>query len=106
MLVYLISDHEANGGEVRKILLREGWDCPASHVLTLDLAAPRLASARADLVVVVLDPDPEHALKVLADLPRGSARVLAVGQATDPRFVIRTLRAGADDYVDRADLDA
>ncbi len=106
MLVYLISDHEETSGEIRKILLREGLDCPAAHVLTLDLAARRLAAAKPDLLVVVLDPDPERALSTLADLPRGAARVLAVGPTTEPRLVIRALRGGVDDYVDRGDLEA
>ena len=33
-----------------------------------------------------------------------NAHVLAVGPATDPKLILRTLREGADDYLDQAQL--
>jgi pilus assembly protein CpaE len=107
MLAYLICDHEVTGGKVRQFLLREGLECPAAHVMTPDLAAGRLANAQPDLVVVVLGADPEHALTVMGGLQvKAPARVVAVGPASDPKLVIRSLRAGADDYVDQDDLES
>jgi pilus assembly protein CpaE len=106
MLVYMITDDEAMGGKVRRILLQEGLDCPAAQMVTLDLAAEHLAKVEPDLVVIVLGDDPEHALAVLSGLRvRAPGRVLAVGPASDPKILIRALRAGADDYADQDDLE-
>ena len=106
MLAYIVCDHEASGGKVRQVLLQEGLDCPAAHVVTPDLAAEHLSRAQPDLVVVVLGINLDRALIVLNDLHlKATARVLAVGPASDPKLVIRSLRAGADDYVDQDDLE-
>jgi pilus assembly protein CpaE len=109
MNVFLVSDDDATTDRVRKILFREGLECPASHILSIDLAVPRLTRLETDLVVVVLPKEPEsavQALDMLSSVPRhGGLRVLAVGPASDPKVVIRALRGLVDDYVDEADLD-
>ena len=106
MFVSLITDDERIGGRVRHILLQEGVACPASQIVPVDLAIDRLAQVEADLVVFVLGDEPEHALAVLSRLQmKNPGRVLAVGPASDPKLLLRTLRAGADDYADQDDLD-
>lgn len=107
MQAFLVSDHESLGAKVRQVLLRHGQDCPAAHLLSLDLATTHLTLARPDLVVIVLSPDPERALAVLADVRAlVSARILAVGPASDPKLIRRAYQMGAGDYVDEIDLDA
>jgi pilus assembly protein CpaE len=110
--VFLISDNEALGAQIREILIREGEDVPASHMLSLDVAAGYLAHALTDLVVLILPADPERALTALGVLEsfgkaegRARARVLAVGPASDPKLVLRALRGGIDDYVDESELE-
>jgi pilus assembly protein CpaE len=106
MLVYLVCDHDAMGDQIRRILVREGIDCPAAHVVSPDLVAKRLSRINPDLVIVVVGTDPDRAMASLAELRlKAPARVLAVGPASDPKQVIRSLRAGADDYVDEEDLE-
>jgi pilus assembly protein CpaE len=103
MLVHIIGDDTAEVATVRKALAMEGIDCPASHVLSLASAAK--VSGQADLAIVVMGPDADRSLSVLAGLRASSAaRVLAVGEASDPKLLIRALRSGADSYVDRDDL--
>ncbi len=106
MDIYLISDHDSTGARVREVLLKEGLNLPISHVVSVDLAAQRLAKARPDLLFVVLRPDPEHALATLAKLPvQEPTRVLVIGPASDSKLVLRALRGGADDYVDEQELE-
>jgi pilus assembly protein CpaE len=104
--VFLVSDSEAIGARITEILHRAGEDVPASHVLTLDAAATRLAQVSPDMVVIVLPSDPERAIGALALLEgRVGARVLAVGPASDPKLVLRVLRGGVDDYLDETELE-
>jgi pilus assembly protein CpaE len=106
MRAFIVSDHESAAAKVRHVLLRQGLDCPAAHVLAHDLAADHLAQSSPELIVVVLSPDPEQSLAVLGDLHQGvKARVLAVGPAGDSKIVLRALRAGADDYIDESELE-
>src|SRR5438552_13281611 len=101
MKTYIVSDHEPTTAQVRESLLRGGVDCPASHILSLDLAPEHLGQAQPDLVVVAVAPDPERALAVVGQLRQlHPAPLLAVGPARDSRLVLRALRAGASDYVD------
>src|SRR5262249_3579725 len=66
-----------------------------------------LEQGQPELVVVVLQPDPEQALTVLADLRLVTATpVLVVGPADDPRLILRALRTGAGDFVDEAELES
>jgi pilus assembly protein CpaE len=105
MRAFIVSDHEATTVKVRQALLAEGVDCPAAQVISPSLAANHLASAQPDLVVVVLLPDPERALAVLPVLRhQAHARLVVVGPASDTKLVIRSLREGAGDYIDEAEL--
>src|SRR5580693_9304074 len=110
MNALLATNDEALGAEVRKILLREGLDCPGSAVVRLDVAAEQLARSPADLFVIVLPAEPIgalRALELLERLPRQDiTRVLAVGPAADPKLVLRALRGAVDDYLDQNDLEA
>jgi pilus assembly protein CpaE len=105
MRIYIVSDYEAITVKIREVLLREGWDCPATQVLSLELAGPHLAKARADMVLAVLEPDHERALPVLRQLrSTTSGRLLAVGPA-ESKLILRALREGADLYLDGAELE-
>jgi len=102
MRVCIASEQEATSGKISQILLGEGQD-----VEVLPFAAiHQLARNGAEVVVVVLSGTLERALSVLDEARRlTQAKIIAVGPATDSKLVLRTLRAGADDYVDVAELD-
>jgi pilus assembly protein CpaE len=91
---------------IRELVLREGHDCPAALVHSINLVGNRLAVDKPDLLVLVLSPNVERVLTVLKDV-RGqtTARILAVGPAQDPKVILQALRDGADQYLDEADLD-
>ena len=106
MRAYVVSDYEPLTIKVREILLREGWDCPAAHVLALDLAAEQLANSRADLVVAVLQPEPEGALPLLRRLRSViPGRLFVLGPA-ESKLILRALREGADLYLDESDIES
>src|SRR5262249_30305818 len=80
-------------------------DCPAAQVLTLELAAEQLTNARPELVVTVLQPDPERSLQLLRQIRTGTpGRLLALGPA-ESKLILRALREGADLYLDEADIE-
>src|SRR6516164_2865538 len=107
MQTFIISDHAPTSQRVRQALLGQGQDCPADHLLPMQSAAERLAQMPADLLVIVLPPDPTRSLGVLSDLRLLSpARMLVVGPASDSRLVLLALRAGAADYVDEDGLES
>src|SRR4051794_3624110 len=103
MIALLATDDETMGAEVRKVLIREGLECPVANVVRIDWAPEHLARATPDLFVVVLPADPDgslRALDMLEKLPRqDGTRILAVGPAADPKLVLRALRGAVDDYV-------
>jgi pilus assembly protein CpaE len=105
MKAVIVSDHEATTAGAREVLLRQGYDCPAGNVFRLAEAAVRLSQVRPELVVVGLSPDPNRALAVVGQLRHLVAGVmLAVGPAKDPQLILRSLRAGATDFVDEAEV--
>jgi pilus assembly protein CpaE len=107
MQVLLAGDQATIVAEVRRVLLREGLECPASQVLSLAGMLEGLGKVQPDLLLLVLNPDPDRAMGVLAeakDSTRG--RVVVVGPNVDPKLVVRALRGGADDYVDEEDIEA
>jgi len=107
MQVLLSGDHETIVADVRRVLLREGLECPAAQVLPLAAMVEGLGKFHPDLLLLVLSPDPDRALSVLADARDGTrGRVVVVGPNVDPKLVVRALRGGADDYVDEDDIEA
>jgi pilus assembly protein CpaE len=107
MQALVVGDHEAMTAQIRQVLLREGQDCPVSHVVRLDSAAGRLEQVKIELAVVALSPDPERALAVVTAIrAKVTCRMLVVGPAGDSKLVLRALRGGADDYIDELELVA
>ncbi len=107
MQAFVVSDNEPITARVREVLHREGHECAGGNILTAELAVHRLGKTPADLIVFVLSKDTERTLQVLAQIHSISAcSIIAVGNTLDTRLVLRALRAGANDYVDEADLES
>src|SRR5262245_22989611 len=66
MWSFVLGDHPSLVTKARQVLLREGQDCPEGNVLPLSLAVQGVRNQSPELLVVVLNPDPEQALTVLA----------------------------------------
>jgi len=108
MRVLIASNDDHTTAKIRQALVRHNIDCPITQVVSLDMAVGRLDAVRPDLVLLVLTPDPERGLVALQTLRSAtSARLAAVGVASEPRQILRALHeGGADAYVDLGELDS
>jgi pilus assembly protein CpaE len=105
MRAAIVSEHDVPAGKAREALLRGGHDCPAENVYRFADAVNRLGQLRPELVLVCLSPDPESALALIAQLRHLVAvPVLAIGSTKDPQLILRTLRTGAADFIEEAEL--
>jgi pilus assembly protein CpaE len=87
-------------------ILRERVDPQGPAIVRFEDIEQRLAQASADLLVLVLSPDAERGLDGLRKVRRHtSAYVLAVGQASEPKLILRALHDGADLFLDETDLE-
>jgi pilus assembly protein CpaE len=107
MQAYIVSNLSTATNSIREVLVREGHDCPANHLLSLEDAANRLAQSSPEMILVVLSPDADAALAALTQFHHVcKAPILAIGPASDSRLVLRTLRNGAADFIDEGDLES
>ncbi|HEV3443363.1 MAG TPA: hypothetical protein VG099_01915, partial [Gemmataceae bacterium] len=97
---------EAVSSKLRGIL-RAQVDTQGPATSTFEGAENALYQVRPEMVVVALSPDPERGLEMLRKL-RGemTGYLLAAGQTADSKLILRALHAGADQYLDEADLEA
>lgn len=107
MPAFIVADHNSTASRIREVLNFGGHDCPMSHIMPIDGAAGRLGrESGVDLVVVALPLDLERGLGLLPALTRiAPGKVLAVGPTADSKLILGALRAGAEDYVDVAELE-
>ncbi|WP_439629979.1 hypothetical protein [Gemmata sp.] len=107
MRTYILSDSEPLSQLVQRALARRGYECPAEGVVPL-ADYPQLADRGPELVVLCLSPDPERGLIALAALtearPAVPFPIAALGPGTDPKLILRTMRAGAAEFVTEDDF--
>jgi pilus assembly protein CpaE len=74
--------------------------------ITMDQAERQFYQAEAELVIVCISPEhPDHGLDVIRRLREAIAgHLLAVGQANDPKLILRAMQMGADLFIDEAEL--
>ncbi len=87
-------------------LVRGGGDRTA--YTAPDRAEQEHRQSRADVAIVLVAPDaPDRALDVIQRLRRTDVKhLLAVGPATDPKLILKTLQVGADLFLDETELEA
>ena len=106
MRCLVATDDSKRGQHCREVLLRGGLDCPPAQVVSLDLAAERASRLAPDLSIVVLSGDLERGLTTIRELGAMlRTQVLVVGPAHDPKFILRALHEGTDEYLDEAIFD-
>ncbi len=102
MRILVASDSELLADEIRQFLLDGGHGCTHAPVFSLDRAVERVVQVQPQGVVLVIPPEPEHALAVLQEIQETAPiRVLAVGPANDPKLILRALHQGAYCYIDQ-----
>jgi pilus assembly protein CpaE len=107
MRTLLVSDDLTDPVTSRlRTILRSRADDQGPATADFAEVAQRLPEAQAELVVVVLSPDPEGGLWTLRQVrPLTSAYILVVGQASDADLIMRALHEGADHYLSETDLE-
>ena len=113
MHAYVISDTEKASTKIRQVLLQKGFDCPDSHIVSLSQGANIVRDA--ELMVLVMSPDPERAILALREMATAlggislrsaqSKHVLAVGPP-DARLILRTIKEGAEEYLDETEIES
>ncbi len=108
MRVLVASDDHTISQRVRGVLLQQQLDCPAGHVVALDSAADRAGRIQPDLAVLVLPSDPQEGLGVLRETRDVVSQVhtLVLGSVTDSKLILETLKQGADEFLDRDNLES
>lgn len=107
MRIMVSSDDSSLTARIHEILLRRGYECPASQVVSLDEAIDRTVQVRPDVLVLVLPPDPEAGFAILRDI-RGmtQARIIVIGAVSDPKMILQAMRDGAHHYLDQEELSS
>jgi pilus assembly protein CpaE len=108
MRIVVLSDNTLHPVSIKlRDVLRAKVDCEGGpQMALLDQAEEVLPRAAAEMTFVVLSPDPERALALLRRLrPLADGSVLAVGQASESKLILRALHEGADHYLDEAELE-
>lgn len=105
--ILITSDDDQIAGRLREFLTHQALDCPAGHLVGLDVAVDRASRLTPDLLLLVLPPVPSVALRALREVRQTlhKVHILAVGPATDAKLVLKTLHNGADEYLDSAQLE-
>jgi pilus assembly protein CpaE len=104
--VLIIGDNALVNAQVQAAATRCGFECRHTDIAPLDVAAERAGSARRDFTILHMSADNGRALSVLGEI-RNTVQgpIIAVGPANDPKYILRVLREGADEYVDEADIE-
>jgi pilus assembly protein CpaE len=84
------------------------FDCQDPVLARFDEVDQRLAQVKPEMTVVVLSPDPVRGLEAVrrARLAMNTGYILAVGQASEPKLILRALHEGADHYLDETELES
>ncbi len=89
-------------GDLLRALVDENGPARATY----DTAEQALFAGPPEMIVVVLSHNQERGLDVLRQMRRGSSRyLLAVGQTSDSKLILRALHQGADHYLDENELE-
>jgi pilus assembly protein CpaE len=105
----LIITHDVMEAVTSKLrgILRAQVDSQGPATATFDNVDHALYQVQPEMVVVVLSPDPDKGLEALQKIRReSSSYLLAAGQASEPKLILRALHSGADQYLDETELEA
>lgn len=108
MRVLVASDDQGMAQRIRAVLAEHGVECPAGHLVPLELAADRSGLLRPELVALVMPADWNAGLAVLREMRSvvPHTRALVLGPANDPKRILETLKQGADEFLDCATVEA
>ncbi len=82
-------------------------DNQGPNTATPDEAWQAFLQHKPEMVIIVLSPNPEQGLGLLRKMRAGfTGYLLAVGQVSESKMILRALHDGADHYLDEAELES
>jgi pilus assembly protein CpaE len=106
MRFFIASNDEPTSRRIQNALRRHGHDATSASLTAVEQADSQMREANPDALVVVLVPDSEKALAFLHERGHPNVqRVLAVGPVVDPKLRLGALSAGADLFLDSANVE-
>lgn len=111
MRFFLVSDDEVISGAIRSVILDRGLEFPNGNQCSLSGVSGLLRvlgqpSGEATTTVIMVMPESGESVyesvSALGSVP--GCRLLLVGSIADSRVVLRAMRSGAAEYLDRAEL--
>lgn len=106
MRVLIVGNHEPVISKIAASARRIGYECADADFVSYSAAPEAASSARRDLLVMVLAGDLDRAIDALRNL-RNTVQtpIIVVGEANDPKLILRAMREGATAYVDQTNVD-
>lgn len=102
MRALVVSDDDAMSARSGVILRRNGFDFGPTNTIAWDRAVEIVGRHRYDVVVLAMPEACEEGIAALRDMRHLThATIIAIGPATDPKLILRVLREGANEYLDR-----
>jgi pilus assembly protein CpaE len=90
-----------------RAIVRMLVDTQGPSTVTPEEAWQAFLQQKPEMAIVVLSPNPEQGLSLLRKMRAGfTGCLLAVGEVTDSRMILRALSDGADHYLDEAELES
>ncbi|HZU38596.1 MAG TPA: hypothetical protein VFA18_21905 [Gemmataceae bacterium] len=106
MRVFVASDDQLLSQRAREMLEQDGHECEVCPLVPVELAANRLARAQAEMLLVAMTPNPDAGQQLLEAVTNTvNGPMLAIGSAGQSKVRLRALQAGADFYLDDAELE-
>ncbi|MCA9248295.1 MAG: hypothetical protein KDA42_14305, partial [Planctomycetales bacterium] len=107
MRALLIGDDQSLAAQIADALAKNEIAASDIDRCASAQALAKLQSAQFDLALVTMGDDAEDNLALLARLAREtSIDILAIGTPDDPKFILRALREGAREFLDRNEMEA
>lgn len=104
MHAMIISGRQAMSDTLRKVFLRQGYECGEEDILPLEHLNGRLMEPTPQLIVVDLSPNQSQAIEVIHALQnRTTSPLLVLGPASDAKLILKVLREGAGHYLDESE---
>lgn len=106
MDVLVTGDNDLLTARIRASILREGYGCPTSNLVSYGQALERHLRSQPDVTVVALSADSASGWVCVEEARSGKlGRVVVVGSVADGRRVVQAMRCGVQDFVDEESLE-
>jgi pilus assembly protein CpaE len=106
MRVMIVGDNSEVVELVQAAVVRSGFECRETDLVPYDQAPDCASVMRRDFTIVLMSSEQRRSLELLKEVRNTvESPIVAVGPANDPKYILHSLRSGADAYVDESEVD-